>query len=155
MLVGLDLFCKHKLVFVITTSKINQSQQNWPLPITFKAGHVFFEWTHKDVWFKKWELKRLHLHVFHPAVDKLFALIRRFQPDKATGTSIARLRKSHATANHAGLLQRILLVFNRLLDLKRSSSTTIQHGSDLVRIKPDFARDCHPHSFPEHYGASQ
>lgn len=93
MLVGLDLLRKHELTLDFSSCTITQQRHNWSLPMTFKAGHVFLEWTKKEICFTAGELQRLHLHFFHPAVDKLFQLIKRAQPEKATGELYATIRR--------------------------------------------------------------
>lgn len=85
MLVGLDLLRKHQLVLDFEACRITQKRNDWHLPMTFKGGHIFFQWSQREICYTKAELQRLHLHFFHPTAGKLFQLIKRARPDQATG----------------------------------------------------------------------
>lgn len=45
------------------------------------------------------ELRRLHLHIYAPSAEKMFALLRRADPSRATA-SVRDILQSHARACH-------------------------------------------------------
>lgn len=84
MLIGLEVMDKHKLVADNVDNKLVSKKGNWSWPITRKNGHLFVEWKLNEVLYTKPELKRLHLHFYHPSTSKMFNLISRARPEEAT-----------------------------------------------------------------------
>lgn len=65
-------------------NKLVSKQVGWSLPIVRKLGHLYVEWDFSEVLFTKFQLKRLHMHFFHPSSAKLLNLISRARPESAT-----------------------------------------------------------------------
>ena len=84
MLVGLDILDRYYLVPDNVENLLVDKKANWKMPITRKFGHLYLEWDFSEVLYTKTELKRMHLHFFHPSATKLFNLISRAKPEDAT-----------------------------------------------------------------------
>ena len=84
MLVGLDVLDKQGWYADNTTNMLVCPSTNTRTPITRKFGHLYLEWGVINTLFCKQELTKLHKHFFHPSVQKLYDLIKRAKPEKAT-----------------------------------------------------------------------
>lgn len=82
LLLGLDLLDKHKLVADNVDKVLVNKISGWSVPITRAHGHLFIRWDLREVMYTRTELERLHLHFFHPSVQKLLALLKRGTPDR-------------------------------------------------------------------------
>ncbi len=73
------------------------------LQLTKKRGHLQYEWDsfkeQKSVFFTKTELKKLHRNFLHPSANKLFELIQRAKPTKATSDLRKRLDDLSTSCN--------------------------------------------------------
>lgn len=85
MLIGIEILHKEKMILNFDSKTVTNSRYDWQLPMTLKYGHVFLVWNKKYVCYTHAELNRLHLHFFHPAADRLFALVKKVKPQEAGG----------------------------------------------------------------------
>lgn len=84
MLIGLEVLDQNQLVADNLDNELVSKRGKWSLPITRKNGHLFVEWDFAEILYTKSELRKLHLHFYHPSVNKLYNLIRRAKPEDAT-----------------------------------------------------------------------
>ncbi|CDF34787.1 unnamed protein product [Chondrus crispus] len=82
LLFGLDLLDRHKLVADNTDNVLVSKIGGWQVPIVRAHGHMFVRWDLHEVMYTRTELERLHLHFFHPSVQKLLNLLKRGTPDR-------------------------------------------------------------------------
>lgn len=75
MLIGLEVLDQNLLIADNVANLLISKRHNWSLPITRKHGHLYVEWDFKDVFYTKSELRKLHLHFYHPSASKLLNLI--------------------------------------------------------------------------------
>lgn len=82
-LLGLDRLDEEQIVPNNVTNQLEKDDGSWTMPITRKRGHLFMTWGSSTVLFTKYELQKLHRHLYHPSSNKLFNLIKRARPDQA------------------------------------------------------------------------
>jgi Reverse transcriptase (RNA-dependent DNA polymerase) len=82
-LMGLDLMDEVGVLFDNTTNQLMNPTGSWSIPVVRKFGHAYIEWP-AEVMYMETEVRRLHSSFYHPSADKLFNLIRRANPSKAT-----------------------------------------------------------------------
>lgn len=90
LILGLDILRGKGLLVDYINNELKFCNHDLSLPITSKYGHVFLEWDYHTIHFTKTELIRLHTHFMHPSASKLYDLIARANPEKAS-PSIKRL----------------------------------------------------------------
>lgn len=103
MLLGLDVLDKEKLIVDNVENAVYSKKFKWSIPVTRKEGHLFLTWKFASILFTKPELRKLHLHFFHPSQDKLFNLIKRAHPRHATPQTrsfLAEISKACGTCQH-------------------------------------------------------
>ena len=81
---GLDVLDREGIVLDNVEIILDSRSDNWKHPIIRKHGHMFVNWNEEEVCYTKAELQKLHLHLFHPNVTKLYNIIKRVRPDDAT-----------------------------------------------------------------------
>ena len=79
MHVGLDVMHEYGL-FLNYKLNIVHNHLLWSIPITYKHDHCFVQDYAFTILFNRKELEKLHLHFHHPSTDKLFNLLRRYDP---------------------------------------------------------------------------
>lgn len=97
LIIGLDVLKRELILVDYLSNKLRYTKLNFSLPLTDKLGHIFLEWPTTTVLFTSAELERLHLHFLHPYTSKIYNLIRRARPEKATN-SVRRTLDSIAKA---------------------------------------------------------
>ena len=93
LLVGLDVLDSEQLIPDNCTNLLISKEEGWSLPITRKHGHMFVEWDAANILFTEAELSKLHVHFYHPSVDKLMKLLRRARPMDTTPDTRRLLQK--------------------------------------------------------------
>lgn len=83
-LLGLDVLDNERLVADNVSNVLESRRDKWKLPIKRKHGHMFVEWGQESIRFTKAELQKLHLHLFHANVQKLYNLLKRARPEEVT-----------------------------------------------------------------------
>lgn len=97
LIIGLDILRSQKLLVNYVENTLQYCNEKISRPITFKHGHVFFEWDQTEILFTREELTRLHLHFMHPSASRLFQLISRSDPANAT-SSVQKLLEDVSNA---------------------------------------------------------
>lgn len=87
----------HKLLINYINSTIFFCNFNVHRPMKHKTGNIFLEWTENEILFTLEELTRLHLHFMHTSASRLYQLIPRADPRKAT-PSIRKLNEDVSAA---------------------------------------------------------
>ena len=93
LLVGLDVMDREQLIADNCQNLLVSKRKNWSLPISRKHGHMFVEWDASSILFTEAELSKLHLHFYHPSVDKMMKLLRRARPSETTPETQKLLQK--------------------------------------------------------------
>lgn len=133
MLLGLDVPRDFRLILDFRNNYLRSTNPRWNLPFTYTVGHAFVSpptlfkrdtGRHPptirkargevEVRYTAAELQRLHLHFYHPSSEKLFSLLRRADPTRASDARVPRrvvVGPGNATENHDVLraLQTILV----------------------------------------------
>lgn len=84
LIIGLDILRPCKLSVNYVDNTLHYCNEGVTQPLTYKHGHVFYEWDTSEMFFTRQELTWLHLHFMHPSSERLFYLIARVNPTKAT-----------------------------------------------------------------------
>jgi hypothetical protein len=83
LLMGLDLMDEVGVLFDNTTNQLMNPTGSWSIPVVRKFGHAYIEWP-AEVMYTETGVRSPHSSFYHPSADKLFNLIRRANPSKAT-----------------------------------------------------------------------
>lgn len=82
LLLGLDLLDKYDLVADNVDNVLRSKVFGWTVPMKRAHGHMFVQWDLREILYTRAELERLHLHFFHPSVQKLLNLLKRGTPNR-------------------------------------------------------------------------
>lgn len=93
LLMGIDTLDREQLVADNVENVLDSRRYGWKIPIARRNGHMYVQWNAKTLMFTRSELKKLHLHFFHPSARKLFNLLKRTDPTKATGDTMTMLEE--------------------------------------------------------------
>ena len=77
LLLGLDTLDREQLVADNVDNVLDSRRHGWKLPLTRKNGHMYLAWEPCSTLFTRAELRRMHLHFFHPSARKLFNILKR------------------------------------------------------------------------------
>lgn len=91
LLLGLDVMDRESLVAGNVSNVLISRRHNWRLPITRQHHHLYIKWTTSQPLYTRAELKKLHLHFFHPSARKLFNLLKRVDPRQTSGDTLSVL----------------------------------------------------------------
>lgn len=82
LLVGLEVMERHHLQFLSVSNQLECVTENWRMPVTRHSGHAYLKWEPiLSALYTRSELIRLHKHLLHPSVRKLYNLLRRASPE--------------------------------------------------------------------------
>ena len=90
-LIGLDALDENRLQILTVASQlqhvpVDDSTKSWRLPLLRNGGHIclpFVPIREECVsFYTRVQLERLHRSLYHPSAEKMFALLRRADPDK-------------------------------------------------------------------------
>jgi hypothetical protein len=84
MLIGLEILDRENLILDITANDLISKSGNRSIPTIRKDGHLYVEWEIVKTLYTRNELKKLHLHFYHPSSDKLYQLLRQANPENTT-----------------------------------------------------------------------
>lgn len=85
LLIGLEVLSRLKVVLDLNDFTIVSKTECWSVPLVKRNGHAYAEWQDK-LQYTESELRKMHQNFYHPATDKLHAIIRRAEPkDPHTG----------------------------------------------------------------------
>ena len=82
LLLGLDILDREQLVADNVENVLDSRRHGWKLPLTRTNGHLYLTWQLRSTLFTRAELRRMHLHFFHPSARKLFNVLKRARPDE-------------------------------------------------------------------------
>ena len=139
---GLDMLKAFKMVIDAEHFILSSRLQGWEVQLTEKLGHLYYEWG-AAVMFTEAELQKTHRHFFHPQSERLYAVMKRADPETTSPTVLSDLERIAATCD---ICQRAAqkphrfrvslpegdIVFNRTvcLDLMFLDSKTVLHIVD-------------------------
>ena len=83
-LLGLDELDNSRMYVDNVDNLLRFKDRPFSLPLTRKLGHIYLTWNLSQTLFNRTELRKLHLHFFHPSSSKLFSLVSRAHPNHAT-----------------------------------------------------------------------
>lgn len=104
LLLGIDVLDREKLVADNVDNVIHSRRFGWKIPVirrgagARKSGHMYLVWNHSQLlWnysqllFSRSELKKLHLHFYHPSARKLYNLLKRADSSSVSGETLTIL----------------------------------------------------------------
>lgn len=100
LLVGLDILDRECRVPDNVDNFEISRRDNCRILITRKHGHMFIVWDAAAVRFSKAELQKLHIHFFHPNVQKLYNLLKRARPDDVGADTKTALEEIAASCHN-------------------------------------------------------
>ena len=83
-LLGLDIMSREGLLIDLSNDVVKHPTSRWISSLTRMRNHIFLSWNAQTILYTRQELHKLHLHFFHPSARKLFNLVKRAHPTKAT-----------------------------------------------------------------------
>jgi len=81
---GLDKHHEHRCSYNEFENTFTHHLSRTTIPVAFKKGHLYVEWSSSQVLFTKSELIKLHDRFSHPAVDSLMNLLKRASPENVS-----------------------------------------------------------------------
>lgn len=97
LLLGIDLLDRERLVADNVENVLHSRRAGWKMPVIRRGatdgrgGHMYLLWDCSQLCFTKGELKKLHLHFFHPSSRKLYNLLKRAEPEHCTAETLSLL----------------------------------------------------------------
>ena len=89
MLLGLDIMRREGMV--IDISKMVLRNHEWSLPMGYAYGHLVVQLISSTLYSRK-QLIKLHRHYRHPTADKLYAILKRVNPNKVNTETLQILK---------------------------------------------------------------
>lgn len=143
LLLGIDVLDAECMVAENVENVLDHRKRNWRLPITRRGKHMYVVWNVSHVMYSRAQLKKMHMHFFHPSAQKLFNLLKRIDPEQTTPETLDLLKQIskacstctvHSSAPHRFRvsLPEDLCVFNHelALDLMWLDSNPVLHVVD-------------------------
>lgn len=84
LLIGLEVWRTYELRLDFGMNSVSDSTQQWSLYIFYRNDHLSVKDATKQILFTRPELEKLHFHFQHCSTGKLYALLKRHDPTKAT-----------------------------------------------------------------------
>lgn len=119
MLLGLDVLRTFGLILDFDTHCLRSSNPSWSFLFTYSSGHAFISPVtlfssasrtplfnvqngseRLEIHYTTTELRRLHLHYYHPSSQKLFALLHRADNNRVSRSVKEMLQKITASCEH-------------------------------------------------------
>ena len=92
LLVGLEFLREFQAVLNFRFGNCVFSATGHTFPFEYKFGHAFITWSTTVIHFTRRELLKMHQALYHPTATRLFKLIRRAQPSRATAQVLRDLQ---------------------------------------------------------------
>ncbi|CDF36991.1 unnamed protein product [Chondrus crispus] len=93
LLIALDTLDSHKLLADNVKNSLVCTTIGSSMPIRRDHGHLFVKWHTPEALFTTSELRRLHLHFFHPQAQRLYRMLRRARPEEVNGETMRVLEE--------------------------------------------------------------
>lgn len=97
-LLGLDIMTRYGMILDAEHLTLSSGPDGWTLPLRRKHGHLYLEWEAR-ILFTESELRRVHRHFYHPKPERLYAVIKRSDPSKASASLMEDLKKIESTCD--------------------------------------------------------
>lgn len=91
LLLGIDVLDREQLVTDNVDNVLRSRRYGWEMPIIRRNGHLYVVWNYSQVVYTRSELKKLHLHFFHPSARKLYNLLKRADPSSVSSDTLRLL----------------------------------------------------------------
>lgn len=91
-LLRLDVLSDLNALLDVGNDKIVSPSSGWEVPLTQKRSHLYLIWP-PTILFTVLELRKIYQHFFHAHPEKVFKVLRRFDPDATTGDDLVKLEK--------------------------------------------------------------
>lgn len=88
LLLGIDVLDAEGMVADNVENVLEHRKHNWRLPITRRGKHMYVIWNISQVMYTRSQLKKMHMHFFHPSEKKLFNLLKRIDPEQTTSETL-------------------------------------------------------------------
>lgn len=69
-LIGLDVIDKYQVSIDAARYRMTGLNFAWPVPLTRKHGHLYYDWTNSNIIYKNANLLKLHKQFFHRTAKK-------------------------------------------------------------------------------------
>ncbi|CDF33317.1 unnamed protein product [Chondrus crispus] len=125
LLLGLEFLDQYGMKVQVSENLLTSEEGGWKLPLTRKLGHLYLEWC-TEMLYTSGELRKIHRHFFHPTSDRLYAVMKRADPEHCSPQDLHKLedvtarcdvcqRLSRAPSRFRVSLPHKDIVFNRIL----------------------------------------
>lgn len=98
MLLGIDVLDRERLLADNVENVVLHSRlYGWKMPVVSRGagrglgGHMYLVWDTALTMYTQSELKKMHLHFYHPSARKLYNLLKRASPDSVDGSTLKTL----------------------------------------------------------------
>lgn len=123
LLLGVDTVDKYELHLDYVDNLLACTFPNWSNLITRKSSHIFYEWDY-DILYTERELRRIHRHLYHLHLYRMFNFMKRLGDPEAKQETVKKLfRRTVIFANvwqnspdvSEFLLQRKILFYRTMM----------------------------------------
>ena len=108
LLLGLDVMRREGLI--INVRDLELEHNDWSLPMKIRDNHLIISWL-SNIYYSKAQLKKLHRHFRHPSAEKLYRLLKRIDPEKVRGSTLATLKEIQSKCEPCNMITRKQLSF--------------------------------------------
>lgn len=98
LLLCMDLMKENRLIMDISDHQVNLKTDGCSLPLAEKNVHAYFQWASKVI-YTTTELRKIHPHLYQTHPGKLFAVMKRTDPDSVSPSVMEDLETISATCD--------------------------------------------------------
>lgn len=92
LLLGIDVLDRESIVADNVDNVLDNRKRGWKMPITRQDQHMYVKWNLSHPLYSRSQLKKMHMHYFHPSAQKLFNLLKRIDPAQTDGETFKVLQ---------------------------------------------------------------
>ena len=108
ILLGLELMRREGLI--INVRDLELEHNDWSFPMKSRNKHLIISRL-SNICYSKAQLKKLRRHFRHPGAEKLYRLLKRIDPEKVQGKTLAALKEVQSKCEPCSLITRKQLSF--------------------------------------------
>lgn len=100
---GLDNMERYRMLIDTDKCALSSRHQGWTVPLRKKLGHLYYEWGPQNL-FTETELMKVQKHFHHSDSERLYAIMKRSDPEKTSPQLLNYLKRISAACD---LFQRL------------------------------------------------
>ena len=105
LLLGLEFLDQYGMTVEVSENLLTSDEGEWNLPLTRKLGHLYLKWSTK-VPYTSGEIRKIHRHLFRPTSDRLYAVMKRANPEHCSPQDLHKLEEITARCDICQRLSR-------------------------------------------------